>query len=276
MRAALVVDVDGVISPVHGATAWGADVAGGPGLGYLPVSPALNTRLDALAERADVTAAWLTSWDAEMRHGMRFPGASWTTVAHHFADSGPPVYDEDAALLRAGEQWRDCRWWKWWALENWLTEHPEIDAVVWCDDDLGRAFFDFTGAADVEEGWALTRGMFASVELERRGVRALLLAPATATGLTPSALELIENFLRDVSAQSPVRMPTDLQFPSSIGHPGGHHRAPIAPLRTVRAGRLVPAPRPVRCRLHKLRPHLLRPVRRHRRRPTSSAISVPL
>ena len=216
MRVALIVDVDGVVSPVHGKTGWGDDVTGGPGLGYLPVSPALNHRLDVLADRADVTAAWLTSWDAEMRRGMRFPGAKWTTVAHHDAGSGPPTYDEEAARLRAGERWRDITWWKWWAIDAWLDEHPEVDTVVWCDDDLGRALFDFCDADDVDDGWALTRGMFASVELERRGLNALLLAPATDVGLTPAHFDQVESFVGDRAVRTQIRMPRDLQPPSSM------------------------------------------------------------
>ena len=60
MRAALIVDVDGVVSPVHGATAWGDDVDGG--MRHTPVSPLLNGRLDALGDRPDVLPMWLTSW----------------------------------------------------------------------------------------------------------------------------------------------------------------------------------------------------------------------
>lgn len=126
---------------------------------------------------------------------MRFLGAEWSTIAHHHAGSGPPTDDEEAARLRAAERRHDITWWRWWALDAWLDAHPEVNAVVWCEDDLRRAFFDFNDADDVDDGWALSRGMFASVELERRGINALLLAPATEVGLTPVDIEQIESIV---------------------------------------------------------------------------------
>lgn len=57
---ALVVDVDGVVSPVSGSTAWGGDVDGygrNRGVGRVPVSPRLNAALGDLADRSEVTAS---------------------------------------------------------------------------------------------------------------------------------------------------------------------------------------------------------------------------
>ena len=214
MRAAFIVDVDGVVSPVHGATAWGDDVDGGPGLGDVPVSPTLNARLDTLGRRSDVVAAWLTSWDAKMRSPMRFPGAEWPTVAHQWSWSGQPVYDGTAARERAGERWTDHEWWKWWALDSWLDRHPDIDTVVWCDDHLSLAFFEFHDEYDVEVNGVLTRATYARIELERRGLRALIVAPATNVGLTPDDINRIETFL-DASdaAGAPLELPKELERP---------------------------------------------------------------
>ena len=50
MTRALVVDVDGVVSPVHGHTAWGDDVVAGHVFGPVRVSPAMCARLDEIAE----------------------------------------------------------------------------------------------------------------------------------------------------------------------------------------------------------------------------------
>lgn len=213
--AALIMDVDGVVSPVKGQTAWGDDVDGGPALGYVPVSPTLNARLDALADRADVTPGWLTSWDTEMRTGMRFPGANWPAIAHANVWSGPPVYDEDAARGRAGERWRDNAWWKWWALDAWLTDNPAIDTLVWCDDHLRQPFFAFNDEYDVERG-ALTRAAVAALDLEPHHVRALLIAPSVDVGLTPRHVEEIEIFLKDPThAPERPRMPRELEVPGA-------------------------------------------------------------
>ncbi len=40
----------------------------------------------------------------------------------------------------------------WWALGAWSTDHPEIDAVVWRDDDLGLVFNDFNDVDGVNAG----------------------------------------------------------------------------------------------------------------------------
>lgn len=214
---ALVVDVDGVVSPVHGSTAWGDDVDGygrGRGIGRVPVSPRLNAALDDLAARPDVTAAWLTSWDRKMRQGMVFPGRDWSIVAHAHSFSGPPVFDEDAARRGAGDRWRDNRWWKWWALDSWLSVRPWIDTLVWCEDHLSHAFWDYDNDVGGPRDDALTQLAVASVDLQRRGIRALLVSPATDTGLTPGDLGRIRDFLEDGFAQT-IPLPPDLDPPTA-------------------------------------------------------------
>lgn len=218
-HVALVVDVDGVVSPVHGSTVWGDDRSGYPhgggGVFAVPVSPRLNMALNALGARPEVLAAWLTSWDRAMRAGMLFPGQDWPTVAHAFAWAGPPVFDEQAARERAGVRWDDDRWWKWWALDAWLDERPEIDTLVWSDDHLGLPFFSYHDEHDVEEDNAMTRATVAAFDLARRGVRALLLSPATDTALTPAHLAEVRAFLDDETVQPPrPTPPTELAYPS--------------------------------------------------------------
>lgn len=215
MRAALIVDVDGVVSPVHGATAWGDDVDGG--MRHTPVSPLLNGRLDALGDRPDVLPMWLTSWGSEMRSGMRFPGADWPALAHQWPWSGPPVYDAAAARKRAGDRWADHNWWKWWSLDSWLDHHPDIDTVVWCDDHLSRGLFAFHDDYDVETGGALTRATYVRVELERRGLRTLIVAPATNVGLTPGDVARIETFLGGPDAPAtPLKLPREPERPRFV------------------------------------------------------------
>lgn len=216
-HVALVLDVDGVVSPVHGATAWGDDVDGyarGSGIGRVSVSPRLNAALDELASRPDVTAAWLTSWDRKMRQRMVFPGHDWSTVAHAGSFSGAPVFDEDAARRRAGERWRDNRWWKWWALDAWLGERPWIDTLVWCEDHLGQAFWHHDNEVGGPRDGSLTQLAVASVDLRRRGIRALLVSPATDTGLTPADVVRIRDFLQGGVAPM-AQLPRDLDRPTA-------------------------------------------------------------
>ena len=69
---ALIVDIDGVVSPVHGETAWGDDTGAGHAFGPIAVSRAMCARLDALAETDDLSCWWLTSC------GVRSLGRGWT------------------------------------------------------------------------------------------------------------------------------------------------------------------------------------------------------
>jgi hypothetical protein len=160
---ALVVDVDGVVSPVHGNTAWRDDVVAGSVFGPVHVSPAMCRRLDALAEVPGVSCWWLTSWSREMRHAMNpFPGRRWPAVA----ESGS----------RPGRAW-----WKLVELEGWVDRHPEVASVAWCDDHLRSP----TRAAAVRR------------RLDARGVEVLVVAPDTAVGLTPADLDRVEEWLRE-------------------------------------------------------------------------------
>ncbi len=88
-----------------------------------------------------------------------FPGRSWATVA-----------DQHTRARGRG-------WWKLTALETWLTVHPEIDAIAWCDDQLrgGRPA-------------AVRR------RLSRLGVDVLLIAPRTSVGLTPGHLVRLQEW----------------------------------------------------------------------------------
>ena len=165
---AVIVDVDGVVSPVHpqpGSLPWGDEHAVGNVFGPVLASSKLRRRLDALDRMPDVSCWWLTSWSAEMRGGMRgFPGAHWPVIAE---------LDLRPDLLATG---RRGAWWKLSALEDWLAEHPEIRDVAWCDDHLrgGRP--------------AAVRRRFAA-----RGLNPpLLVAPVTSVGLAPADLDRLE------------------------------------------------------------------------------------
>jgi hypothetical protein len=109
---ALILDVDGVVSPVHSAgSPWGALVNAGNVFG--PV-------LDALARRPGVSCWWLTSWTDQMRLAMDpFPGRAWPVVGS---------LDDQRGVGRS--------WWKMAAVQAWVARHPTVRSVAWCDDHL--------------------------------------------------------------------------------------------------------------------------------------------
>lgn len=159
MRA-LILDVDGVVSPVGDSeTLWGDEVVGGDVFGPVRISPTLCARLEELSRTPGVSCWWLTSWSVEMRAGMHtFPGRDWPVVAEPSVATGP-----------------EQGWWKLAAVEIWLERHPELSAFAWCDDHLrgGRPA-------------AIRR------RLSPRGVETLLLAPRTEVGLTPRHVDALE------------------------------------------------------------------------------------
>mgnify|MGYP000212193544 FL=1 len=183
---ALVVDVDGVVSPLHGTTTWGDDVVAGRLLGPVLVSASLCVRLDALAQVPGGRSWWLTDWDAEMRSSMRpFPGRDWPSIAG-------PEEGRIRAHERAGKAWDLKPWWKWWALDAWLDDNYDVSTIVWCDDDLGRKLDQGEASEHAEQ----TRGEFCATRLQERGIRAHLIAPDAERGLTPHELADIERALR--------------------------------------------------------------------------------
>lgn len=157
---AVIVDVDGVVSPVHGAgTAWGDDVVAGRVFGPVIVSPTMCTRLDQLNRVPGVDCWWLTSWDAEMRERMDpFPGREW-----------PVITDLADAWVKARG------WWKFDAVGAWLDRNPQVQGLAWCDDHLrgGRPP-------------AIRR------RLAQRGIDPLLLTPKVEVGLTPEHLDQLD------------------------------------------------------------------------------------
>lgn len=159
----VVVDIDGVVSPIHGPTDWGDDVAAGHVFGPVSVSPTMCARLDALEDHPDVACWWLTSWTSAMRAAMDpFPGRRW------------PVIADGADIGRIPGR----RWWKLTALTAWLEQHPETRRLAWCDDDLRPP----------------ARRSMVLRELESRGLRARLIAPPTSVGLTRDQVTDLENW----------------------------------------------------------------------------------
>lgn len=174
---ALILDVDGVVSPVKGTTAWGDDVEAGWAFGPVPVSPTLVARLDDLATTPGLTCWWLTSWSPAMRaHMDPFPGADWPDIPNLHGDPHAPESEE---------------WWKWAALDAWLRDHSGIRRLAWCDDHLATPMFELHDTGDLTDAAPACRRVYQQ-RLAERGVDALLLAPPTNTGLTPAHMRAIE------------------------------------------------------------------------------------
>lgn len=183
----LVLDVDGVVSPVHGTTAWGDEVVAGWLFGPVAVSPEMCSRLDALTGLPGVVGLWLTDWDAEMRAAMApFPGVNWAAVAD-------PNAGRVLARERAAADWDRMPWWKWWMLDDWLDRHLDlnISTLVWCDDDLAKTAESepLTGTREA------TRVDVCGSNLRARGISSLLIAPDPHHGLRPEDVAQIERAL---------------------------------------------------------------------------------
>lgn len=173
----LVLDVDGVVSPVHGRTSWDDDVVAGHSFGPVAASPEMCKRIDNLANDPELICLWLTSWAEEMRSTLKpFPGSSWGDLPE-----------------AGGLQPDEFGWWKWDAIQAWLGAHPTVQTLVWCDDDFQRKYFAGNPIADPEL-MADRRPVYRQW-LDDRGIDSLLIAPATAVGLTQADLDQIEKFL---------------------------------------------------------------------------------
>lgn len=171
-------DVDGVVSPVHGRTDWGDDVTAGQVFGDVHVSPELCRRLDRLAAMEDVRAIWLTDWDATMRAAMNpFPGCEWSAIER-------PWGEHEVAPEAGG-------WWKAAALLDWLATHPRIRSLVWADDHLGKPHDHRLPAGEVSFG-ATTRADAFTRVFNGRGIASHLFAPDTTVGLTRAHVDRIE------------------------------------------------------------------------------------
>lgn len=185
---AVVLDIDGVIAPIGGPTVWGDDVALGDPEHGLVLSPAMCAAVEKLDGFAQAGCYWLTDWTQRMRHDRDLlPGRDWPTIADSQAGPG-------RAEHWAGKWWSALPWWKWWALDEWLSTHPEIERLVWIDDHLQkhRSRAD-TAAGPARRAWTVETALRVGA-----GVDALLLAPDKHIGLRPVDLKMVEDWILGV------------------------------------------------------------------------------
>ncbi len=183
----LVMDVDGVVSPVHGTTDWGDDVVAGIVFGPVHVSPRLCRRLDEITAHPGARGVWLSDWDAEMRAAMApFPGRSWDSIERSCAP--------DERHYRG----RDTGWWKSAALLTWLDANPRCGTLIWADDHLAHPDDPTLRPEDVDFGAASRADELATI-LAERGMPAHLIAPDTSIGLTRQQMHCIEDIVHSTT-----------------------------------------------------------------------------
>lgn len=176
-NSVLVIDFDGVVSPIRGRTAWGDDVVAGESLGLIVVSPTMCSELNRLADYTNVDALWLTDWSEEARARLNpIPGATWSAIAN-------PETGHSTAMRWAGKRWDLLPWWKWWVLDEWLSIRGGITHLAWIDDHLDRRL---NSAHSYDLGAAIAA----------RGPQPMLMAPDKQVGLTPTQLGLVERHIR--------------------------------------------------------------------------------
>lgn len=185
---AIVLDIEGVIAPIGGPTAWGDDITVGDPEHGLRLSPSMCAEIDKLDGFPQTGCYWLTDWTDRMRHDRALlPGRTWPAIAD--APSGPTRAQE-----WAGEWWDAVPWWNWWALDEWLSHHPEIRRLVWIDDHLRK----HRGLAETDGSPARRAWTIETALRTGAGVDALLLAPDKHTGLRPLDVQVIGDWVLGV------------------------------------------------------------------------------
>lgn len=160
-RAALILDIDGVMAPFapNGSTV-DLDV---PGLGNIHVDVRAVERFAEL----DVDVVYATDWEDDSATRVFTRGLRRDTI--------PSI----------GKAPRSDRWWKVDAIEKWIAEHPETRSIIWVDDRMNR--YDREDEVSHRE----------RVEEIARdaGVSLLAVSPDSNVGMTEYEWELIDRFL---------------------------------------------------------------------------------
>jgi hypothetical protein len=183
----VVFDVAGVIAPIGGTTVWGDDITVGDPDHQLRLSPTMRIAIDKLDGFHGVGCYWLTDWTPRMRHNADLlPGRDWPTIAE-------PQAGFARAQEWAGDWWHPIPWWKWWALDEWLTRHRDIRRLIWIDDHLSRYQHDDEAESPSRKAWTVENALRIGA-----GVDALLLAPDKHTGLRPLDLRIINEWILGV------------------------------------------------------------------------------
>lgn len=185
---AVVLDFEGVVASVGGPTQWGDDVGLGDPEDGLSVSPTMCIEVAKLTRSRQVGCYWLTDGIVPASYDQKLlPDGGWPVLSD-------PAAGPDQAREWAGDWWSALPWWKWWALDRWLTEHPEVRRLVWIDDDLDayRAWPP-TETSPSKRAWTIGAALRSGA-----GVAALLLAPTRHEGLRPLDLRITADWILGV------------------------------------------------------------------------------
>ncbi|MDQ2737930.1 MAG: hypothetical protein M3Y35_04745, partial [Actinomycetota bacterium] len=171
--AVLLLDVDGVLSPLGGPPSprwqdWRSVD------GFAAGSMAASGEMTGALCRLGAPMAWLTSWTDEAP--LAFAG----------------MMPEQMPILCRGAS--EYGWWKLDALAGYLDEHTDIRRIVWADDELNG-----------EDDLGLPFSDIATELLDEHGVAGLLLCPSADEGLSPDHLAEIDSWLDGETAQSERR-----------------------------------------------------------------------
>lgn len=182
---AVILDFEGVVASVGGPTQWGDGVGVGDPEDGLSVSPTMCVEVAKLTRSRQVGCYWLTDGIVPASYDQTLlPGAGWPVLSD-------PAAGPDQAREWAGDLWGALPWWKWWALDHWLTEHPEVRRLAWIDDDLdGRRAGPSTGTSPSKRAWTIETALRSGA-----GVDALLLAPARHEGLRPLDVRIVADWI---------------------------------------------------------------------------------
>lgn len=164
-------DVDGVILPDFAGSApsspenWGSVSINWHGTGYY--RPRV---LKSLRDHPADYKVWLTTWQE---------GAS-EVFDKHVGEWEVPSPDEQEY-----EWWHPgpTDWWKANLLLEWMSSHPEVTHVVWCEDELN--------APDRIEA---ARTVYS--ELRRSGIRVMAICPRPEIGLEDEHIDIIGAFAK--------------------------------------------------------------------------------
>lgn len=142
--------------------------------------------IDKLDGHHQAACYLLTDRTQRMRYDqVRLPGRSWPMIAG--PQDGPIRAKE---WVR--EWWSALPWWKWWALDEWLSHHPEILRLIWIDDQL-REHRATSRVSPARRAWTIETAIRTGT-----GLDPLLLAPDSETGMRPLDIRIVNDWILGV------------------------------------------------------------------------------
>lgn len=162
-------DVDGVILPkFFGGAPSNPDEWSEVNVGWQPTSYFRPSLLDSLRAHPADHKLWLSTWGDSASEKFDEHAGPWTSLTP----------DE-----QQNEWWHPgvTDWWKANLLLDWVSQHPEVTHVVWCEDELNAE--DRVDAA-----------RFVYDRLRSSGIRVMAICPQPEIGLSDDHIDIIGTF----------------------------------------------------------------------------------